>query len=49
MLGDIGGFHDALFVIFETFMGYYTPVLFMQSLIKSLFKIDLFVSKLDKK
>ena len=49
MLGDIGGFHDALIMIFESFMGYYAPVLFMQSLIKSLFKIDLFTPKSDKK
>jgi hypothetical protein len=49
MLGDIGGFNDALFLIFEFLMGYYTPVLFMQSLIKSLYKIDMFVPESDKK
>jgi hypothetical protein len=29
MLGDIGGFKDALFMIVESFMKYYAPALFM--------------------
>ena len=29
MIGDIGGFNDALVMIFESFMGYYAPVLFL--------------------
>ena len=29
MLGDIGGFSDALFMIAEAFMGYYAPALFL--------------------
>jgi hypothetical protein len=43
MMGEVGGFNDALFLIFELFMSYYAPTLFMQSLIKSIFLVDLFV------
>ena len=49
MLGDIGGFHEALIMIFESFVGYYAPVLFMQSLIKSMYKIDLLTPNSDNK
>ena len=49
MLGDVGGFSDALFIIFESVMGYYAPVLFMQSLIKSMYKIDLLTPNSDNK
>ena len=42
MIGDVGGFHDAINLIFEFFMAFYAPGLFLNSLIKSLFKVDLF-------
>jgi|LakMenEpi03Aug12_release.lakeMendotaPanAssembly.Ray.scaffolds.fasta_scaffold5260542_1 hypothetical protein len=49
MLGDIGGFNDALILIFKSFMGHYAAVQFMQSLIKSLYKINLFTPKFNMK
>ena len=45
LIGEVGGFNDALFLIFEFFMSYYAPTLFMQSLVKSIFKVDLFVPR----
>jgi hypothetical protein len=42
LIGEVGGFNDALFLIFEFVMSYYTPTLFIQSLVKSMFQIDLF-------
>ena len=45
LFGEVGGFNDALFLIFEFFMSYYAPTLFMQSLVKSLFQVDLFVPR----
>ena len=47
MIGDIGGFSDAIFMIFEFLMGSYAPGLFMSSLIKSLYRVDLFTPRSD--
>ena len=49
MMGDIGGFSDALFMICESFMSFDTPVFFLQSLVKSIYKIDHFTPKSGKK
>ena len=42
MIGEIGGFNDAILIIFEFVMSYYGPSLFMTSMVKSLFPIDRF-------
>ena len=40
MLGDIGGFQDAILIVFGALMGSYTPNLFTTSIIKSFFRIE---------
>ena len=36
-VGDIGGFHDALLLLIELAMAYYTPTFFTSSAIKTFF------------
>jgi len=39
-IGDIGGFHDALLLLIEFVMAYYSPTFFTSSAIKTFFQID---------
>ena len=41
-IGDVGGFNDAFTIMCEFIMGYYSSTLFIYSLIKSIFLVDLF-------
>ena len=42
-MGDIGGFHDCLLLIIEFAMAFYTPTIFISSLIKTFFQVDRFL------
>jgi len=40
MIGEIGGFNDAIMLIFEFAMSFYVPGLFIASFVKSVFLLD---------
>jgi hypothetical protein len=40
MIGEIGGFNDAIMLIFEFAMSFYAPGLFVVSFVKSIFLFD---------
>jgi len=40
MLGDIGGFSDAIVLICSILLGNYTPRLYLNSILKNVFKVD---------
>lgn len=46
-IGDIGGFNDALVLVLEFFMAFYSPPFFAASLVKSLFLVDRFLPSTD--
>ena len=45
LIGEVGGFNGSFLLIFDFFLSYYAPTLFMQSLVKSIFQVDLFVPR----
>lgn len=49
LIGEVGGFNGSFLLIFDFFLSYYAPTLFMQSLVKSIFQVDLFVPHKNSK
>jgi len=40
MVGDLGGFNDAIVIFFSLLLGNYSPNLFFKSVIKAVFRVD---------
>jgi len=40
MFGDVGGFSDAIMMLFSTILGGYSPSLFFASVLQAVFRID---------
>ena len=40
MVGDLGGFNDAIVILFSLLLGNYSPNLFFKSVIKAVFRVD---------